>query len=186
MNYWFLVNQELTFYFYPHPMLSNFGGNSTVSFMSRSLSFRYHLTFSFYLSFSFSFLFYPFLFSLFLILSPPSILISLILLLPLFSLLFAWGCILATAISIKKDGKGHQCCQGYQYFLLSLEEVTCASIIMESGASAPFCSFSSTSRDNESSPHQKVLPNFSQGHGCYHLVRNYSMAQMFIGKFGEI
>lgn len=144
---------------------------------------HFHFTF---LSHSHSCSILSYFLSFSLILSPPSILISLILLLPLFSILFAWGCILATAISIKKDGKGHQCCQGYQYFLLSLEEVTCASIIMESGASAPFCSFSSTSRDNESSPHQKVLPNFSQGHGCYHLVRNYSMAQMFIEKFGEI
>lgn len=101
MNYWFSVSQELIFYFYPHSMFSNFGNNSTASFMSRNQPFKHHSLFFFYPPFSFS------LFSLlpFHPLSPshshfshsPA---------PFFSPLFALGCFLATAISILKGWEG--------------------------------------------------------------------------------
>ena len=81
--------------------------------------FKYHPIFSFYPPFSFSL---SFLFFLSLSLPRPFSYLSFSCS-PSFLFFFALGCILATAISIKKDGKGHQCCQGYQYFLLSPEEV---------------------------------------------------------------
>lgn len=170
---------------YPHLMLSNFGSNSTVSFRFGSLPFKCHLIFLFYLPFSLSsyfslLLFHPLLTSHFHF----SHLVA-----SLFSLLFVLGCILATAILIKKGWEGHHCCQGYQYFLLSLEEVSCAPIIMELDAqthSFLLClSPQYPQIMREPSTSKRFYQTVSLCHGCHHLVRNYLLAQMFIEKFRE-
>lgn len=127
INYWFLVSQELTFYSYPHPLLSNLDSNSTVSFMSLSLPFKHHLTSSFHLPFH-SYLSHFLSFSF--ILPPPPNSHFFYSLAPLLSLLFALGCILATAMLIKKGWEGPSVLPRLPVFPALTGGSTCTPIIM--------------------------------------------------------
>lgn len=168
-------------------IFSKSGSNSTVSFVPWSLPFKYHLIFLFYLPFSFSFL--PFLFSLPFILSPPPILISFILLLSSLPFFLLQDVCQQQLFKLKRNEKGHQCCQDYQYCLLSLEKVTCTPVIMESDAPTHPLLLSLSLKHPEIMRvfHiKKLYQTVSQCHGYYHVVRNYSIAHMLLKSLGSL
>lgn len=137
-------------------MLSNFGSNSTVSFRFGSLPFKCHLIFLFYLPFSFSsyfslLLFHPLLTSHFHF----SHLVA-----SLFSLLFALGCILATAILIKKGWEGPSVLPRLPVFPAvtgGSKLCTYHNGIRYSDTFLPTLPFSSISTDNERAFHIKTF-----------------------------
>lgn len=171
-------------------MLSNFGSNSTVSFMPWNLPFKYLLIFLFYLPFSFSFLSFLYFLSLSSFLPLPFSFFSssyfpffpsfCFRVYPSNSYLNLKGMRRATSVA---KVTSISCCHS-----VFSEKVTCAPIIMKSDApthSLLLCLSLQHPEIMRVFHIKKLYQTVSQCHGYYHLVRNYSIVHILLKSLGS-